>query len=641
MHIWDVPSGLQFPGPGRLTREQETIKALAITRRDDGPAAVYATWRGGAYVLDLASREDIEHWADAQYLSSVAAGERDGKPVVVLGSEKSGVTIYDARTGRPALPPHPPTGVQVISVAMASHAGETIVVSGARDRTLRTWDPAAPDTVHVISVDSDVTALGVTELDGYPVAVCGGPSGEVRVVDLVTHPDTQDAIGPVTAVAVSGEQLICGTERGLRVFYLTTGEPLPAPSTGLRRIQLVVTGSLHGRPIALATERYGNTGHCWYTDTSEPVTTVCWPGGSIESATLAADDGATLAVFGTFEQKVIITEIGGGGQPPRTLKVHGRVTDVVVTNRVIVTSEAGVVRTSYLHDADRPPWPEGDDTPPQPLIFEDRALPNTQTGWAMTAGTFGDAPFIACGNDNGEVTLYSLTGVPLTGSPLTGSADKIMALSFAQLAGRPVLASGALDGTVRVWDLADIRSPITIATLAGVNAVALAGPDLCIIGTTKGLLTVRLSFAEGARRAVPVRFAHDIRADRACPYHDSHVHPSGLPPSPPVPTMCVKGVQFVLRPVSKHRPSLTMPNAHCYITDGQFVLVSSGETLRYPVTELFVHGYDNPRGHWDDGSHFGIGIHGPCRPFAVACYRRGERDHLLSMIIRNGGSLAE
>jgi hypothetical protein len=164
---------------------------------------------------------------------------------------------------------------------------------------------------------------------------------------------------------------------------------------------------------------------------------------------------------------------------------------------------------------------------------------------------------------------------------------------------------------------------------------------LCVIGTRKGLLTVRLRFASDADRAVPMRFAHDIRADRVCPYHDSHEHPSGVPGGPRVPTVCVKGVQFVLRSYAKRRPSLTMPNAHCYHQDGQFFVVSSGEAVRYPATSLRVGSYDQPLGHWDDGSHFGVTVRAPDRIFAIACYRRGERDRLLRMIMSNGGSLVE
>jgi hypothetical protein len=58
--------------------------------------------------------------------------------------------------------------------------------------------------------------------------------------------------------------------------------------------------------------------------------------------------------------------------------------------------------------------------------------------------------------------------------------------------GRPVLASGALDGTVRAWDLNDTATAITISTRAAVAGIALAEPDLCVVGTTKGILAVRL-----------------------------------------------------------------------------------------------------------------------------------------------------
>ena len=583
----------------------EQIKALAITHRVGDPVAVCATWRGGAYVLDLKDRDRIGHWTDVGYLSSCAAGDLNGKPVVALGSEGngSGVLLADAQTGQPATPSHPPAGVQVTSVAITSHEGRTLVVSGARDRTLRTWEPATPDALHVTQVDGDVTHLAVTELDGYPVAVCGGPSGEVRLVDLITRSSARAAIPPVTCMAVSGERLICGTERGIRLFDLRTGAPLPAPDIGIRRVGRVTTGTLHNRPIALAAERYGSLGYAWYVDTGDLVTSVHVQTRAIESIALARHRGGTLAIFGTFDQTVIIKDLDSDEPPVEKDGYHGRISDIAMITMadvpVLVASEVGTIRTRYLHEEDRPSWPDGDETPMQPL------------------------------------------GMPLAGSPLTGSADKIAALAFADLAGRPVLASGALDGTVRVWNLSDISTPITIATLAGVNAIALAEPDLCIIGTNKGLLTIRLNFPDGKAGVMPVRMPHDIRADRVCPYHDTHEHPAGVPGSLAVPTMCVKGVQFTIRPWQKRRPPLVMPNAHCYLQDGHLLVISGDEQLRYSLSEITVNSYNEPLGHWHDGCHFGIGVRVPSRTFALACYRRGERDRLVQMIVENGGSAYE
>jgi hypothetical protein len=52
----------------------------------------------------------------------------------------------------------------------------------------------------------------------------------------------------------------------------------------------------------------------------------------------------------------------------------------------------------------------------------------------------------------------------------------VSALAFGRLGGRPVLASGALDGTVRVWDMNDTATAITISTRAAVGDIALAEP---------------------------------------------------------------------------------------------------------------------------------------------------------------------
>ena len=46
---------------------------------------------------------------------------------------------------------------------------------------------------------------------------------------------------------------------------------------------------------------------------------------------------------------------------------------------------------------------------------------------------------------------------------------------------------------MRVWDMNDTATATTILTRAAVGGIALADPDLCLIGTTKGILAVRLN----------------------------------------------------------------------------------------------------------------------------------------------------
>ena len=77
-----------------------------------------------------------------------------------------------------------------------------------------------------------------------------------------------------------------------------------------------------------------------------------------------------------------------------------------------------------------------------------------------------------------------------------------------------MLVSGAFDGTVRAWDLNDVRTPITISTLAEVRAIALAEPDLSVIGPTKGLLTIQLKFSDLAGPPEPIRLPRGLPSNR-------------------------------------------------------------------------------------------------------------------------------
>lgn len=510
LHAWDIRSGQEVPDPVVLT--DGPVSGLAVTERDGIPVAVCTTFRDGAHVVDLAEMRSAGQWEHVDYLSSVAAGELDARPVVVLGSEGDPrLVVADARTGGSlwSSPRHMHIP-QVVSVAVTRHGGRTLIISGGRARTLHVWDPEDGSDPQVIQVDGDVSRLAITELDGSLVAVCGGGNGEVRVVDLLA-PSEPDAIPPVSALAVSGDTLLCGTERGLLGFGLATGTRRPILRTDkadLRDVRAVATGMLDNRPVAVALERYGRPrGHAWYLDDGTAIAAESIPPDA-EAVTLARDGDRTLAIAGTFEGELIVADLATGEQVREPYTFRQRISHVglvkVADVPVLVVSCRGTVFARYLDDSDRERFPWWDENV-RPPIREDKALPNRDTAWATALGDLAGTPFVACGNEDGKVALYTFPRERLAGSPLTGSFDKISALAFGQLSGRPVLVSGALDGTVRAWDLNHTGTAITISTRAAVGGIALAEPDLCVVGTTKGILAVRLGFpapsADGARLA--------------------------------------------------------------------------------------------------------------------------------------------
>ena len=500
LHTWDIQSEKEISDPVVLTDGR--VNGLAVTELDGTPVAVCTTFRDGAHVIDLDRMRPTARWTDVDYLSSVAPGELDGRPVIVLGSEDNPrVVIADARTGAPLWSPprnlHTP---QVVSVAVTRHGGRTLIISGGRARTLHVWDPMGDGDPQAIQVDGDVNCLAITEQDDNLVAVCGGGNGEVRVVDLLAPSPGADAIPPVSAVAVSGDTLLCGTDRGLLTFGLTTGTPRSAPLTeqvDVRNVRAVATGTLHNRPVAVALERYGRPrGHACYLDDGTPIGSG-WMPPDAEAVALTLDGDRTLAIAGTFHGELIVADLATGEQVREPYSFRERISHVALTVvadiPVLVVSCHGTVFTRYLYDSDRERFSRWDEnvTPP---IREDKALPNRDTAWATVVGDLAGTPFVACGNEDGKVALYTFPRERLVASPLTGSFDKINALAFGRLGGRPVLASGALDGTVRAWDMNDTATAITISTRAAVGGIALAEPDLCVVGTTKGILAIRLRF---------------------------------------------------------------------------------------------------------------------------------------------------
>ena len=100
-----------------------------------------------------ASLAPVAEEGHADGMNAVAAGERQGRPVVVSGGHDGTVRVWDLEVGEPRV-----WNLDASRPAMASLAGH----------------------------DSGVTALAVGERQGQPVVVSGGGDGVVRVWDIET-----------------------------------------------------------------------------------------------------------------------------------------------------------------------------------------------------------------------------------------------------------------------------------------------------------------------------------------------------------------------------------------------------------------------------------------------------------------------
>jgi WD40 repeat protein len=105
----------------------------------------------------------------------------------------------------------------------------------------------------------------------------------------------------------------------------------------------------------------------------------------------------------------------------------------------------------------------------------------------------GGRPLLASGGYDGTVRLWDPATSTPVGQPLTGHTEALTSVAFGVGAdGRPLLASASWDGTVRLWD------PTTGAEIAALRrrsaalSVTFAG-EAVAIGDEEGLSVVEVA----------------------------------------------------------------------------------------------------------------------------------------------------
>jgi WD40 repeat protein len=142
-----------------------------------------------------------------------------------------------------------------------------------------------------------------------------------------------------------------------------------------------------------------------------------------------------------------------------------------------------------------------------------RTIMGRQPAYALTAVKVGDRPLLASGSVDGTVRLWDPVTGELAAPALKGHSDGVEALAAVALPnGQRLLASGSFDGTVKLWDLATGQQigPTFEGTIYGFRSLAaLTMPDGRVLlagGSDDG--TVRLWDLATYQQVGPVLVCH-------------------------------------------------------------------------------------------------------------------------------------
>ncbi|GAA3188284.1 WD40 repeat domain-containing protein [Nonomuraea roseoviolacea] len=430
VRLWDPVTG---EPAGRLDGHGASVTGLAFLTVAGRAALASCGLDGEVVVWDLATGGPAARWrAGAWAAGLTAVGDR-------LVSAGDGVRVW-AADGTPlaVLATAPATAV----AASAGPRGER-VVAGFPDGVARVWRLAGgePTVEEVHRPDGEPAVDEMHRPDGEPaVDEMHGPDG-----DLTKAPSQEDALemsrtdGGVTALALDGTTIVCGTASGAVRLHGAPGDGAVAPTPN------------HGAPGGVTVVPTPHSG---------PVTGLALDGGLLVSGGL---DG-TVRTWDALS-----------GRPLRRLIGHPAGVTAVVTGRVggrRVIASSGYDRAVRVWDLE---------TGEPLLVVHGHPFP-------VYALAFGETPdgrtVLASGSYDGRIPVRD----PVTGEDvavLGGAPGAVRCLSFL---GPGVLAAGAGDGVVRVWRLPG-EAPVAETRLAETPLALSPGPYAVTQGGSSGLST--------------------------------------------------------------------------------------------------------------------------------------------------------
>ena len=346
----------------------------------------------------------------------VAAGcAPDGRLLLASGSDDLTVRVWDAQTLESVGEPLTGHTDQVPGLAIRSiGGGRCLLASASCDSTVRLWDPltGAPLGEPLIGHEGPAFCVAFgTAPDGRLLLASGGEDGTVRLWD------------PLTGMPV-GDPMAGHTDRVDGVSFTTTrdGRFLLVSNGRDQTIRLwePLAGSPVGDPL------YGHTGWVFIV------------------AVGAAPDGGLLLASGSADKTIRIWDGLAAESRREPVSGHTRwVTSVAIGaapdgRRLLAAAGGRTVRVWDLHTS----------TPAECPIAGD-----VREATSVAFGAIGDGLLLATASGGTTIHVWDMITRELKSRSLHGHRGKLRAMEFGIAPeGRPLLATGGADRTVRLWD---------------------------------------------------------------------------------------------------------------------------------------------------------------------------------------------
>jgi WD40 repeat protein len=423
---------------------------------------------------------------------ALAVAEREGRTVIVSGSDDTSVRIWDLERGEAVGVLSGHNGV-VATLVVVELQGRTVIVSGSYDSTIRLWDLERGEAVGFpLIAPSGVVSLGVAELQGRTVIVAGCYDQSIRIWDW----ERGETVGPpLTGHEVPTSSLVVAERQGrtvivsrsyestIRLWDLERGEavdfPLIAPSVV---VSCWGVAELQGRTVIVA-GCYDKSIRIWDLERGNAVgPPLIGHTDNVHALAVTQRQGRTVIVSGSDDTSIRIWDLERGNAVGPPLIGHtDNVRALAVAQRqgrtVIVSgSDDTSIRIWDLEQGEVVATP-----------FSRHAAPV----YALAVAERQGRTVVVSGSDDNSIRIWDLEEGETVGPPLTGHAGLVTSLAVAERQGRTVIVSGSDDKSIRIWDLEQGEAVGTLTgQKRGVAALAVAerkGRTVIVSGSDDGL----------------------------------------------------------------------------------------------------------------------------------------------------------